>query len=212
MDVSTSEPWLHASLDGDQLHVSVEANTGGHIRRGHIVTESAAISDTLTVAQYDFRSDIPGSYYIIGYLDSDGRQPAATRFDLVERNDSLFMHWSTESGRYDNTYIHVPFDAATATLTFLSAMTLYSQGSATETAYFYDSAGRICPSRYAGASCQMYYSAQTGYNAARITAYNWPGHDIYGFVIRSSSIISTTLLQLNNIAIVRVGPEGAKLE
>lgn len=211
MDVTTGEPWLHATLDGEQLHITVDANDGGHIRRGNIVTESVGIRDTLTITQYDRYNDILGSYYMLGYLGGNTGQPAAMRFDIVERNDSLFMHLNTETGRYANTYVHVPFDEDTATLTLLSAMTLYSQGSTTDTAYFYDTDGHICTSRYAGASCRMYYAEQTGYNAARITPYNWPGHTIYGFVIRSSSIVTTTILQLSNIVIMRVGPEGTKI-
>ena len=212
MEVSTSEPWLHATLNGEQLHVTVDENKEGHIRRGQIYTESVGVRDTLSIAQYDLHNDIVGSYYIMGYYGGNTGQPAATRFDIVEQRDSLFMHWTMDSGRYDNAYIYVPFDAASATLTLFSNFTLYNEGITRDAGYFYDSNNYICSSSSAGASCYMYYSPQSGYNAARIRPYNWPGHDIYGFIIRSTSLISSTLIQLSNIVIMRVGPEGTKIE
>lgn len=210
MTVATSEAWVHATLDGEQLHVTIDSNEGGHIRRGLVITESAGYRDTLTIAQYDRQNDIVGSYYILGYYGGNPDAPTATRFDLVERNDSLFMNWSG-SFRYGDTYIYVPFDETTATLTFFSAFTLLD-GSSTDTGYFFDSDGHICSSKFAGASCQMYYSEQSGLNAARTRAYNWPGHDIYGFCIRSYSIVTTTLFSLTNIVIMRAGPVGTKIE
>ena len=211
MEVSTTQPWIHASIDGDQLHVTVDDNQDGHLRRGQIITESVGIRDTLSIAQYDFYNDIVGSYYIIGYYGGNSEQPAATRFDIIERNDSLFMHWTMDSGRYDNTYIYVPFDPASATLILYSNFTLFNQGITRDAGYFYDSDNYICASSSAGASLYMFYSEQSGFNSARIRPYNWPGHDIYGFIIRSTSLVSSTLIQLSNIVIMRVGPVGTKI-
>ncbi|MBR1547164.1 MAG: BACON domain-containing protein [Prevotella sp.] len=211
MTASANQPWLHATVTDDELQVVVDANDEGHIRRGRIVVESAGYSDTLAIAQYDLYDDIVGSYYILGYYGGNSEQPAATRFDVVERNDSLFMHWTTESGRYNNSYIYVPFDRATATLNFTSNFTLYEQGSTRDAGFFYDRDGHICTSQFSGASCYMYYSELQGYNAAQISPYNWPGHQIWGFIIRSSSLVSTTIIQLSNIVIMRVGPEGTRL-
>ena len=211
MEVSTTQPWLHATLEGEQLHVTIDSNQDGHIRRGQIITESVGIRDTLSIAQYDLYNDIVGSYYIMGYYGGNTEQPAATRFDIVERNDSLFMHWTMDSGRYDNTYIYVPFDPASATLILYSNFTLFNQGITRDAGYFYDSDNYICSSSTAGASCYMYYAEQSGFNAARIRPYNWPGHDIYGFIIRSTSLVSSTLIQLSNIVIMRVGPVGTKI-
>ena len=211
MDVTTSVSWLHAQLDGDQLSITVDANQEGHIRRGRVYTESAGFRDSLTIAQYDVHNDIAGSYYILGYYGGNSSQPAGTRFDLVERGDSLYMHWTTESGRYNNRYVYVPFDRSTATLTLLSNFTLYEQGTTRDAGFFYDRDGHVCTSYSAGASCYMYYSEQSGYNAALITPYNWPGHEIYGFLIRSMSLVTSNLIQLSNIVIMRVGPEGTTL-
>ena len=211
MTVTATESWLHADLDGERLTITADANNEGHLRRGLIITESTGYRDTLSLVQYDLHQDVVGSYYILGYYGSNAEQPAATRFDVVERNDSLFMHFSSDTGRYDDTYIYVPFNSETCTLTFLSAFTLYQKGNTADTGYFYDTNNYICTSRFAGVNCTLYYSGATGVNVGQLSTYNWPGHTIDGFIIRSVSIVTSTLIQLSHIVITRVGPVGTSL-
>ena len=205
--ISTNYDWIHPEVTDNGLRISVDSNAGGHIRRGSVVCTCGSYSDSLHIAQYDIQNDVVGSYYMMGYF---GGQPSATRFDIVQRNDSLFMHWPQE--RYANTYIHTPIDKTTCTLFIPSAFTLYSDTRTTVTGYFYDSNDRMATNSAIGIHARLYYSESAGYNAASPTMANWPGHTLKGFVIRSSSGIgSATLIQLTTPVLMRVGPVGTEL-
>lgn len=210
MTASSSQSWIHASVEGDVLKVITDDNRGGHIRRGIVVTESGGYTDTLRIAQYDLMDDIAGSYYMMGYF---GATASATRFDVVARGDSLFMHWSNNPS-WANTYIPLTLNKGTATLFFPSAMRLYESGTNADVAYFYDSDGIIASSASYGAYAQLDYNESTGFNQAALTAANWPGHKLQGFVVRSvraGGLMVTTLMQLASPIVIRVGPEGTTL-
>lgn len=212
MTVATDQSWLHATLEGERLTVSVDGNEGGHLRRGRVVTECAGIRDTLGIAQYDLENDILGSYYILGYFGGNTNQPTGSRFDVLSRNDSIMMRWANSSGRYDNTYIPLGFDRGSATLYIPSGFVLYQGSSVTDTGYFYDSNNTLCVSDRSGAALRLNYNPTSGYCEAKPTAYNWPGHTLYGFIIRQASpFTNTTVIQLTSIAFMRVGPEGTSL-
>lgn len=210
MSLTTSASWIQASMSGDRLLLSVDGYTNGHLRRGYVVSESGGYRDTLRIAQYDLMNDIVGSYYMMGYLGGIDGQPSATRFDVIERNDSLFMHWTSQEN-WLNTYIPLGFDKSTATLFFPSAMRLYQSGGNGDTAYFYDVNGSVATSSSAGAEAYLEYNPSTGYNAAPLRAANWPGHVLGGFIIRSSranGMVVQSVLQLAEPVIMRVGAEG----
>lgn len=213
MNLTTSASWIQASMDGEKLLLSVSNNTSGHLRRGFVVSECAGFRDTLRIAQYDLMNDIVGSYYMLGYLGGNGGQLSATRFDVVERNDSLFMHW-TNQDIWLNTYIPLKLDKATATLFFPSAMQLYGNITNGDTAFFYDINGSVATSSSAGADAYLENNPATGFNTATLVASNWPGHTLAGFFIRSSranGMVVQNLLQLAEPVIMRVGPEGTTI-
>jgi len=205
--VSSPDPWLHPTLDGNTLRVAVDSNQGGHIRRGTVAFDCSGLTDTLHVAQFDMTADILGSYYMMGYF---GGQPSATRFDIVERDGGLFMHWPQE--RYASAYIPVSVDKTTCTLFIPSAFVLYTNGQTTDTGYFYDSDGRLAVADGTGAFARLTYMENTGYNSAPLTMAYWPGHTMGGFTIRSAAFVTTTLMQLANPVLIRVGPEGTTLQ
>lgn len=207
MTATSTSNWIHPEVTESGMRIVVDSNVGGHIRRGTVVCTCGSFSDTLRIAQYDTQNDVVGSYYMMGYY---GGQPAATHFDIIQRNDSLFMHWPQE--RYANSYTHTPIDESTCTLFIPSAFTLYSDSRSTITGYFYDADGRVAASSTIGINARLFYSETAGYNAATPTIANWPGHTLYGFLIRnSSSFVSTNILQLTTPVLMRVGPVGTEL-
>lgn len=208
MTVSASHSWIHPVIDGNTLQVTVDSNVGGHIRRGQVFCECAGYADTLSIAQYDMQNDVVGSYYMMGYYGGSG-QPAATRFDLIMRHDSLLMHWPQE--RYADAYIHIPVDKPACTLFIPSGFTLYSDARTSVNGYFYDTNGTVATASGAGVTARLAYSESSGYNSAALVAANWPGHSLGGFLIRNTSIVSTTLLQLGSPVLMRVGPVGTVL-
>ena len=213
MTVTTRSAWIHPTVDGQQLKVVVDGNEGGHLRRGFVASACAGVEDTLWIAQYDLAEDIVGSYYMAGESNGAGGPLMATRFDIVQRNDSLLMHFTNQK-LWQNTYIPVRLDEGMATLIFSSGMTLYRGGSTVETAFFYDNTGAVTTSSSRGAQARMTYNATTGYHTAVMETYNWPGHVLGGFLIRSSvgsGLVVTNLLQLANPVLTRVGPEGTTL-
>ena len=207
LTVSSPDEWLHPDLDGNTLRVSVDGNQGGHIRRGIVAFDCNGLADTLLVSQFDMTADILGSYYMMGYF---GTQASATRFDIVERDGGLFMHWTQE--RYAGAYIPVSVDKTTCTLFIPSAFVLYTNGQTTDTGYFYDTDGRLAVADGTGAFARLTYMENTGYNSAPLTMANWPGHTMGGFTIRSASFVTSTLMQLATPVLVRVGPEGTTLQ
>lgn len=204
LTVSSAQTWIHPEVDGNELKVTVDSNIGGHIRRGTVVCSCGTYQDTLHIAQFDLQDDVVGSYYLMGYYGGNGGNPAATRFNIILRNDSLLMNWPRE--RYEKAFIHIPFDATTCTLFIPSGFKLYSEGSTTETGYFYDTDGKLAASTGAGAAARLVYSENSGYNSAQLVAHDWPGHTLSGFVIRSTSLVSATLIQLGSPVLMRVGP------
>jgi len=213
MTIEASQPWIHADIDGEQLSVAIDKNELGHIRRGYVVCQSAGYTDTLAIAQYDIDNDIVGSYYMMGYFGGSGGIASATRFDIVRQGDDLFMNW-TNNDNWKDTLLPVSLDKGTATLFFPSAMTFYSSGSSADVGYFYDTNGIIAASSNYGASARMTYNEATGYDQAVLTAANWPGHELAGFIIRSSrggGLVVTTLLQLGSPVVMHVGPVGTKI-
>lgn len=207
LTVSSPDGWLHPELDGNTLRVTVDGNQGGHIRRGAVTLDCNGLTDTLHVAQFDMVADILGSYYMMGYF---GGQPSATRFDIVERDGGLFMHWPQE--RFASAYIPVSVDKTTCTLFIPSAFVLYTNGQTTDTGYFYDTDGRLAVADGAGALARLTYMENTGYNSAPLTMGGWPGHTMGGFTIRSASFFTSTLMQLATPVLIRVGPEGTTLQ
>jgi len=206
MTVSASHPWIHPVMDGNTLQVTVDSNVGGHIRRGQVFCECGGYADTLDIAQYDMQDDVVGSYYMIGYYGNNPDQTTGTRFDIVMRHDSLFMHWPQE--RYANAYIHIPIDKPACSLFIPSGFELYSDSRSKVNGYFYDTNGNISAASGAGINARLSFSESAGYNTAYLDMANWPGHTLGGFIIRSTSIVSTTLLQLGSPVLMRVGPVG----
>lgn len=211
LDVSTPDGWLHPVLDGNTLRVTVDSNVGGHIRRGLIAFACGDMADTLRVAQFDMANDILGSYYLMGYYGGVGGPASATRFDIIERGDSLLMHWPQE--RYSNSYIPVSIDKTTCTLFIPSNFVLYRSGQSTVSGYFYDDKGMLAVASGTGVTARLTYNANTGYNSSALTMANWEGHTLGGFIVRSSSaFITSTVIQLATPVLMRVGPEGTILQ
>ena len=208
LNVSSPQTWIHPEVDGNTLRITVDDNSGGHLRRGLVACECSGFADTLRISQYDMRDDVVGSYYMMGYYGGNGGAPAATRFNIIMRNDSLLMNWPQE--RYADAYIPITFDEATCTLFIPSGFTLYSDAGSSVYGFFYDTNGTISTS--ASASAYLSYNASTGYNSAALRMADWPGHELSGFIIRSVSIVSTTIFQLGSPVLMRVGPEGTTLE
>ena len=210
MTVTTQSSWIHPSMDGNRLTIRVDDNSGGHIRRGFVASDCGGVRDTMRIAQYSIEDDIVGSYYLAGTF---GGTIQATRFDIILRNDSLLMNF-TNQNLWRNTYIPVRLDEGAATLIFQSGMVLYNHGSTIETAYFYDTNGSVMTGGDRGACAEMRYVASSGFNQGVMQAYNWPGHELGGFLIRSSvgnGLVVTNLLQLGSPTLTRVGPVGTTL-
>lgn len=210
MTVTTASSWIHPVMEGNKLTIVVDDNTGGHIRRGYVASECGGVRDTMLIAQYSIDDDIVGSYYMAGTYNGNH---VATRFDILLRDGSLAMHFTSQPLWMDS-YPPVRLDEGTCTLIFMSGMTLYSHGSTTETAYFYDADGAVTTAAGRGACAELAYNESTGFNQAVMQTYNWPGHKLGGFLIRSSSasgLVVVNLLQLNYPTLSRVGAVGATL-
>ena len=210
VDATSPQSWIHPVMEGNTLRITVDSNVGGHIRRGVVVCACGDYRDTLRIGQYDMQNDVIGSYYLMGYYGGNGGTATATRFDILLRNDSLFMHWPQE--HYADAYVHLPFDRPSCTLFIPSGFTLYEDERSIVNGFFYDTNGRVATAAGAGVNAQLYYSESTGYNTARPVMANWPGHELSGFILRNTSIVSTTLLQLASPVLLRVGPAGTTLD
>ena len=211
MTVETAASWIHPVVEGNTLRVTVDSNVGGHIRRGTVVCCCDQYKDTLRIAQFDMLNDVVGSYYMMGYYGGRDGAPAATRFDLVQRNDSLFMQWPQSD--YASAKIHVMIDKTDCSISFPAYFTLVSDSRRTVTAAFYDTNGYVSTSAQARAVAYLNFSESAGYNSARLSMTGWPGHELEGFVILQNVLFSnSTLLQLATPVLMRVGPVGTVLE
>ncbi len=210
MAVSSPQDWIHPVMEGNTLRVTVDSNVGGHIRRGLVACRCGDFADTLRIAQFDMQSDIVGSYYMMGYYGGNGGAPSATRFDIVMRNDSLLMHWPQE--QYADAYPPLSIDRTSCTLFIPSGFVLHSDSRNTVTGYFYDTKGSIASAAGTGVTATLTYNSSTGYNSAALQMANWPGHELSGFILRNTSVVSTTLLQLASPVLIRVGPVGTTID
>lgn len=209
--VATSpQSWLHPEVDGNTLRIRVDGNDGGHIRRGVVVCECGDYVDTLRIAQFDMMDDVVGSYYMMGYFGGVGGTPSATRFDIIMRNDSLFMHWPQDL--YAAAYIHIPIDRTDCSLFIPSGFVLRETAQSVVAGYFYDSEGSLATSSTVGATARLAYSSSTGFNSAPLQMANWAGHTLGGFVIRQTSFVSSNLMQLATPVLMRVGPVGTTID
>lgn len=206
---TSPQSWIHPEFDGNILHVRVDSNVGGHIRRGLVVCECGEYVDTLRLAQFDMMDDVVGSYYMMGYYGGNGGTAVATRFDIILRNDSLLMHWPQDS--YANAYIHIPIDKSDCSLFIPSGFVLQNEPRNVVTGYFYDTNGTISGNPAVGVTARLFYSENAGYNSALPVLVNWPGHELGGFFLRSTSIVTTTLMQLGSPVLMRIGPVGTTL-
>ena len=205
MTFTASVDWIHADIDGERLTVTVDANSEGHLRRGRLVSECNGLRDTLNIVQYDMMTDVAGSYYMMGYSGGIGGPAVATSFDIVLSDGALYMNWPTQA-QWKNTFIQLPFDAASCTITIPSMLQLYENGSSYDYGFFYDTNGVVASSNRMGADARLLYApaGQTSY--APLTASNWAGHELGGFVIRSSrggGLVVTNLLQIAQPMLVR---------
>lgn len=206
MTFVAGEDWIHATMQGDVLTVTVDACSEGHLRRGRLVSECNQLRDTLAIVQYDMDTDVVGSYYLMGYNGGTGGVPVAMRFTVEQRNGALFMTWPTQE-QWKDASIPLAFDAASCTITFPSAMHLYDNGGNYDRAYFYDTEGIIAVSDSRGALARLDYSNETGAVASVLTAANWPGHELAGFIIRSvraNGLVQNTLAQIASPAIMKI--------
>lgn len=71
LNITTSEKWLHATLDGDQLVMTADDNVTGHIRSGWVKYSKGEFADSIKVRQFDYDKDLSGKYDI-NYLDYNG--------------------------------------------------------------------------------------------------------------------------------------------
>jgi hypothetical protein len=211
MTLTASHDWIHATMEGNLLTIDIDANNSGHMRRGFLVSECNQLLDTMAIVQYDMQNDVVGSYYMMGYNGGIGGAPVATRFDIVVHDDALCMNWSGQD-LWRDTFVPLGFDASTCTVFFPSAMRLYESGSSYDIAYFYDTNGIVATSSSSGANARLDYKENSQEHMATLTASNWPGHDIGGFIIRSSragGLVVSTLLQIAQPVLMRIGPPGA---
>lgn len=212
MTVESPQDWIHPTMEGEELVITVDASTDGRLRRGLVVSECNQLRDTLSIVQYDVQQHVVGTYYMFGYSGGDTGLPVATRFDVVEQQGNFFMNWPTQD-LWRDTFIPLTFDAASCTLFFPSMMFLYEKGSDYDYAVFYDTEGVVATSDRLGANARMNYYETDNTTYAVLTAANWPGHELGGFVIRSSRVgglVVTNLLQLSSPVIMRIGPVGTE--
>lgn len=213
MVLTTSEEWIHATMEGDVLSIDIDANESGHMRRGMLMSECNQQKDTMAIVQYDMQNDVVGSYYMIGYNGGIGGAPVATHFDVVLHNDELCWNWPGQDLWRDR-WVPLRFDASTCTIFFPSAIRLYESGSSYDIAYFYDTNGIIATSNVIGADARLDYDERSHELTTLLTASNWPGHELGGFIIRSSragGMVVSTLLQIAQPRLMRVGPPGTTL-
>ncbi|MBQ8462963.1 MAG: hypothetical protein IJ544_02470 [Prevotella sp.] len=207
LEVTPLQSWIHVEENGEQYHFTVDSNAGEHLRRGTVAVECGEYRDTLSIVQYDLADDVLGSYYIFSITSEI---PAATHFDVVEQDGQIFMHWPQEL--YSDTYIPLRLDRQTCSLFIPSGFTMATAGSSTTSAYFYDTSGTLAITSGAGASARLVNNG-SGIIMGQLEAANWPGHELAGFIIRSTNALfgSTTLVQIANPLIVRAGPVGTTL-
>lgn len=209
LEVTSPEDWIHPVMEGNTLRVTVDSNKGGHIRRGLVACHSGGFADTLRIAQFDMQDDVVGSYYMMGYYGGNGGTPSATRFDIIMRHDSLFMHWPQE--QFADAYPPISIDKTSCTLFIPSGFTLRSDNQSVVAGYFYDTNGSIAVAEGTGVTARLTYNASTGYNSASLQMAGWPGHELSGFILRTQSLVTSTLLQLGSPVLIRVGPVGTTL-
>lgn len=71
--VETLADWITATVSSDSTAIVLNfaANESGHLRKGKYVVKSANLSDTVTITQYDFATNILGTYYFAGLRFND---------------------------------------------------------------------------------------------------------------------------------------------
>ncbi len=77
INITTSEKWLHAELNGDSLYLSSDNNNTGHIRSGWVKYGVGAFVDSIEVRQFDYDKDIAGKYTMT-YDDDMGNSVSTT--------------------------------------------------------------------------------------------------------------------------------------
>lgn len=113
LDIETSESWLHASIDGDQLILSAEDNNTGHIRSGWVKYFKGEFADSIHVRQFDYDKDLAGHYDIAytDFNDADAIEPVT-----LGRN---------EEGKtvlaFDNYGLHLPITVTDAGILQIAA-------------------------------------------------------------------------------------------
>ena len=208
MTFSSTQSWIHAAIEGELLTITVDANSGGELRRGMVVSECNGLRDTLSVVQYDLQNHVLGSYYMMGYSGGIGGAPVAARMNIVEHDGEICLHWPAQD-LWKDTFLPLSFDASTCTLFIPSALHFYESGNNYDYGYFYDSNGVVAGSNRMGANARLLWDSAEQSTYAPLTAANWPGHELSGFIVRSSrggGLVVTNLLQIAKPILLRLGP------
>lgn len=202
----SSQSWIHPVVDGNSVHVTVDGNQGGHIRRGEVVCTCGAYTDTLHIAQFDLLNDVVGTYLMMGLYGGTGGAATATRFEIHQRDGGLYMRWPQES--FSDTYVPVTIDMTDCTVYLPGAFTLRDETRNYVRASFYDTEGTMPTNANVYAALRLYSYEDQGVNGAIPEYANWPGHQLDGFIIRQTTLVTTTLIQLATPVVTRIGPVG----
>lgn len=84
----TSADWITTSLSGDQLTVSITANTTGRPRSGYVLTRTGRLTDTLKISQADL-TDITGLYQQTSLMLEEGKMiPQESQVEIKRISDT----------------------------------------------------------------------------------------------------------------------------
>ena len=210
VELVTAADWIHPVMEGETLNVTIDPNTTGQIRRGTVTMTCGGQEDALSIVQYDFGSNVAGSYYLKG-TSNDG-SPYELGFELYEKDGVIYTDW-TSHDKWTDAVFPVAFDAEKCVLTIPSAMTFYTTSSGNyDIGYFHDADGTLAVTSAVGMSATLFCepTLQSTYGLLEDNG-SWPGHTCCGFALKSSTkngrLIKTT--KVSDIFLQHVGPLGS---
>ena len=102
LNITKAPEWVNATVDGDSLRLTVQANTTGQPRGGYVYMQSGSMVDSLSVCQADFAS-LKGDYLIGGYDLQDG-QMVFYNCKLYSRGNLYYMNMPDLKWTWDGVF------------------------------------------------------------------------------------------------------------
>lgn len=208
-NLTTEDEWIHATMDGDSLHVDIDRNADVRLRRGVLEYECAGYTGQLDIVQYDLDT-ILGDWYLGGSM---GGAPTGFRFWL-KRDGTQYYMTIYRLEEWVNSRIPVGFDEDRCELTLYNASLIQDDGNSVYAFYFYGPNG-VATSPDATMKARFYYNpyatSTTGSHYATLEdGGTWGDGSLSGFLINLNITMlnqNITFVQLDNPYLVWMGRE-----